>query len=54
MSKLWLNSLLLTVALGCGQSSPPPVANDPPTAPAVNETLPEGVVLVTLKLPEMT
>ena len=59
MRKLWLSSLMLTAALGCGQNSPPPVASDPhATEPAsaapVGETLPEGVVLVTLKLPEMT
>ena len=35
-------------------TSTPPVASDPLTAAPVEETLPEGVVLVTLKLPEMT
>lgn len=59
MRKFWLSSLMLTAALGCGQSSPPPVANDPPATDSVSvapvdEALPEGVVLVTLKLPEMT
>lgn len=60
MRKFWLSSLMLTAALGCGQNSPPPVASNPPAAdPAsaaapVDEALPEGVVLVTLKLPEMT
>ncbi len=59
MRKFWLSSLMLTAVLGCGQSSPPPVANDSPVAdPAsvapADEALPEGTVLVTLKLPEMT
>ena len=54
MKKFWLSSLMLTAALGCGQNSPPPVASDPPAAVPVEEALPEGVVLVTLKLPEMT
>ena len=54
MKKFWLSSLMLTAALGCGQNSPPPVANNPPAAAPIEETLPEGVVLVTLKLPEMT
>lgn len=52
-------SLFLALAVGCGQSNPPPVANnsapsDPPATAASDKTLPEGVVLVTLKLPEMT
>ena len=54
MKKFWLSSLMLTAALGCGQSSPPPVASDPTATAPVEEALPEGVVLVTLKLPEMT
>lgn len=54
MRKFLLSSLMLTAAIGCGQSSTPPVASDPLTAAPVEETLPEGVVLVTLKLPEMT
>ncbi len=59
MRKFWLSSLMLTAALGCGQSGSPPVASDPPAAdPAsvapADEALPEGTVLVTLKLPEMT
>ncbi len=54
MRKFWLSSLMLTAALGCGQGSPPPVANDSPTVAPVDEALPEGTVLVTLKLPEMT
>ena len=53
-------SLFLALAVGCGQNNPPPVAsnsapsNAPATAAATDEALPEGVVLVTLKLPEMT
>lgn len=58
MKNFWLSALLLTAAIGCGQNNPPPVANDSPaadpTAAVSNEPLPEGVVLVTLKLPEMT
>lgn len=59
MRKFWLSSLMLTAAIGCGQNSPSPVASDPPvadpvSAAPVDEALPEGVVLVTLKLPEMT
>ncbi len=54
MKKFWLSSLMLTAALGCGQSSPSPVASDPPATAPAEEALPEGVVLVTLKLPEMT
>ena len=59
MRKFWLSSLMLTAALGCGQSGPSPVASDSPVAdPAsvatADEALPEGTVLVTLKLPEMT
>ena len=52
-------SLFLALAVGCGQSNPPPVASnsapsEPPTTAASDEPLPEGVKLVTLKLPEMT
>ena len=53
-------SLFLALAVGCGQSNPPPVASNsapsdaPATAAATDEALPEGAVLVTLKLPEMT
>ena len=52
-------SLLLALAVGCGQSNPPPVVNnsapsEPPATAASDEPLPEGAVLVTLKLPEMT
>ena len=54
MKKFWMSSLMLTAAIGCGQSSPSPVASDPPAVAPVEETLPEGTVLVTLKLPEMT
>ena len=59
MRKFWLSSLMLTAALGCGQSSSTPVVSDSPVAdPAsvapADEALPEGTVLVTLKLPEMT
>lgn len=59
MRKFWLSSLMLMAALGCGQDSAAPVAGDAPVAdPAsaapVDEALPEGTVLVTLKLPEMT
>ncbi len=54
MRKFWLSSLMLTAALGCGQNNPPPVASDPPALAPVDDALPEGVVLVTLKLPEMT
>ena len=51
--------MFLTLAVGCGQNNPPPVTSNPaPGAPAVtasiDESLPEGAVLVTLKLPEMT
>jgi copper chaperone CopZ len=54
MRKFWLSSLMLTAALGCGQNSPSPVASDSPAVAPVDEALPEGVVLVKLKLPEMT
>lgn len=54
MRKFWMSSLLLSAALGCGQSSPSPVASNSPAATPVDEQLPEGTVLVTLKLPEMT
>lgn len=54
MRMLWLSSLMLVAALGCGQNNPTPVASDPPQAAAVDAALPEGTVLVTLKLPEMT
>ena len=54
MKKFWLSSLMLSAALGCGQNSPSPVVSDPPAAAPVDEALPDGVVLVTLKLPEMT
>lgn len=54
MKKFWVSSLMLSAALGCGQNSPPPVASNPPAAAPVDEQLPEGTVLVTLKLPEMT
>ena len=59
MRKFWLSSLMLTAALGCGQNSPPPVTSgspiaDPASVSPVDEALPEGIVLVTLKLPEMT
>ena len=54
MRKFLLSSLMLTAALGCGQSNPPPVASDSPVVAPVDEALPEGTVLVTLKLPEMT
>ncbi len=52
-------SLFLALAIGCGQSNPPPVASnsapsEPPATAASAEPLPEGVTLVTLKLPEMT
>ena len=52
-------SLFVALAVGCGQSNPPPVASNsapskPPALAASDEALPEGVVLVTLKLPEMT
>ncbi len=52
-------SLFLALAVGCGQNNPHPATSNSapsessPTA-AANEALPEGVVLVTLKLPEMT
>ena len=54
MKKFWLSSLMLTAALGCGQNSPSPVVSDSPAVAPVDEALPEGTVLVTLKLPEMT
>ncbi len=54
MRKFWLSSLMLTAAIGCGQNSAAPVASDPPAVAPVDEALPEGTVLVTLKLPEMT
>lgn len=59
MRKFWLSSLMLTAAIGCGQNSPSPVASDsrvadPASVAPVDEALPEGVVLVKLKLPEMT
>lgn len=52
-------SLFLALAVGCGQSNPSSTTSNSapsessPTA-ATNDALPEGVVLVTLKLPEMT
>lgn len=54
MRKFWLSSMMLTAALGCSQNSPPPVASNPPATAPTDEALPEGTVLVTLKLPEMT
>ena len=51
MSKFWWNSALLALVVGCGQ---PPVSNDTATTPAVETSLPDGAMLVTLKLPEMT
>ena len=54
MRKFWLSSLMLTTALGCGQNNPSPVASDSPAVASIDEALPEGTVLVTLKLPEMT
>ena len=59
MKRLCSSSLFLALAIGCGQNNPPPVTNTPapsePLAMASNdETLPEGAMLVTLKLPEMT
>ena len=54
MRKFWLSSLMLTAAIGCGQNSSPLVVSDSPAVAPVEEALPEGVVLVTLKLPEMT
>lgn len=54
MRKFWLSSLVLTAAIGCGHHSAAPVASDPSEPAPIQETLPEGVVLVTLKLPEMT
>ncbi|GDY10759.1 hypothetical protein LBMAG52_42470 [Planctomycetia bacterium] len=45
---------MLTAAIGCGQNSPSPVASDLPVAAPIDEALPEGTVLVMLKLPEMT
>lgn len=56
MRTFWLSSLMLTTALGCGQNNSSPMSSNPPaaeTAP-VQETLPEGTILVTLSLPEMT
>jgi hypothetical protein len=58
MKRSYWCSLFLALAVGCGQSNPPTVANNsaPSGSPAAanHEPLPEGVVLVTLKLPEMT
>ncbi len=59
MKRLCSSSLFLALAIGCGQNNPPPVTSNPaPSDPLAtasnNETLPEGVMLVTLKLPEMT
>lgn len=59
MKRFCWSPLFLVLAIGCGQSNPPPVTSSPapstPPATASNdETLPEGAMLVTLKLPEMT
>lgn len=51
-------SLMLSAAVvGCSQNSSPPMSSSSTPARATasaNEPLPEGVQLVTLKLPEMT
>lgn len=51
-------SLMLSAAIvGCGQNNTPPRSSNSVPAGATasaNEVLPEGVQLVTLKLPEMT
>lgn len=59
MSRFCWSSLFLALAVGCGQSSSSPVSSasapsEPPATAVVDEPLPEGVVLVKLKLPEMT
>lgn len=58
MNRFWLSSLLLALAVGCGQNNSPPVTNNSDSetsaTAAASEPLPEGVVLVTLELPEMT
>ena len=51
--------LFLVLAIGCGQNNPPSVTSSPapsesPATAPKEETLPEGAILVTLKLPEMT
>jgi hypothetical protein len=50
--------LMLSAAIvGCGQNNTPPRSSNSVPAGATasaNEVLPEGVQLVTLKLPEMT
>ena len=54
MKTRWLSSLMLTAVIGCGQNNSPPVVSDSPAVAPVDDALAEGVVLVTLKLPEMT
>lgn len=59
MKRSCWSALFLALAVGCGQNDPPPVAsNSAPsqssTTAAAGEALPEGAMLVTLKLPEMT
>ena len=54
MKKFCWSSMLLVIAIGCGQSSPPMSNNSAPVTVSTDEPLPEGTLLVTLKLPEMT
>ena len=58
MKSFCWSSMFLVLAVGCGQNNSSPVTSNPapsePAAAAPTEPLPEGVVLVTLKLPEMT
>ena len=59
MKRLFWSSMILTLAVGCGQNNPQPVASNsaagaPAATASIDEPLPEGAVLVTLKLPEMT
>jgi hypothetical protein len=59
MKRFCSSSLFLALAIGCGQNNPPPVtstpvSSEPPATASQGETLPEGAMLVTLKLPEMT
>ena len=59
MKRFCWTSMFLTLAVGCGQNnssseSSYPASNDSSATSRADEPLPEGVVLVTLKLPGMT
>ncbi|MFM9961830.1 MAG: hypothetical protein ACKV2Q_11465 [Planctomycetaceae bacterium] len=55
MKRFCWSFLILALAIGCGQDNPPSTTSTPsPSNAATGESLPEGAMLVTLKLPEMT